>query len=160
MENHLNLTQLFFKIGIFSISSYWLKKLIFNNTGIKKIINRSTKIIKLKYSNLTIFLFKKKIENNKINGTILKPYSISCRPKGNIDVRLSLKYFSSGLIKKDKNIFLKKEKREWNSVGGYFLGKFSKKNNTAVIFDKDIKIPIDNDKEKLMNILKFFINWE
>ncbi len=36
--------------------------------------------------------------------------------------------------------------------------KIFEKNNTAVIFDKDIKIPIDNDKEKLMNILKFFIN--
>ena len=44
------------------------------------------------------------------------------------------------------------------SVGGYFLGKFSKKNNTAVIFDKDISVPINKDNIKLMNILRFFTN--
>ena len=63
-----------------------------------------------------------------------------------------------GLIKKDKKRFLKKENNERNSVGGYFLGKFSKKNNTAVIFDKDISVPINKDNIKLMNILRFFTN--
>ena len=73
---------------------------------------------------------------------------------------MSLKYSSFGFIKKDKKKFLKKENNEWNSVGGYFLGKFSKKNNTAVIFDNDISVPINKDNMKLINILKLFTNWE
>ena len=64
------------------------------------------------------FLFKKKIKNIKINGTILTPNSASCRPKENIDVKLSLKYSWLGFIKNDKKKFLAKEKKEWNSAAG------------------------------------------
>ena len=53
-----------------------------------------------------------------------------------------------------------KAKKELNSVAGYFLGKLLRKNKTAVILDKEIKIPKNNDKEKLVNILKFSTNLE
>ena len=91
---------------------------------------------------------------------MLTLYSISCKPNGNIDATLSLKYSSFGLIKKDKKNVLMKAKKELNSVGGYFLGKLLRKNKTAVILDKEIKIPKNNDKEKLVNILKFSTNLE
>ena len=87
----------------------------------------------------------KKTKDKRINGTMLIPYSISWTPKGNIEVILSLKYFSFGFIKNDKkNVFIK-EKKEANSVGGYCLGKLFKKNKTAVIFDREIKIPINSE---------------
>ena len=53
-----------------------------------------------------------------------------------------------------------KEKKDWNSVAGYFLGKLFKKNKVAVIFDKEIEMPNSKEKVKLENILKLLIKWE
>tara|TARA_B100000378_G_C17728737_1_gene301508 strand:- start:151 stop:393 length:243 start_codon:yes stop_codon:yes gene_type:complete len=78
-------------------------------------------------------------------------------PNGNIDVTLSLKYCLSGFKKNDKKNVLIKEKKEWNSEAGYSLGKLFKKNKTAIIFDKEIKIPKNNEKTKLTKILKLRI---
>ena len=91
---------------------------------------------------------------------MLTPYSISWTPTGIIDVILSLKYCSLGFIKKDKKNVLMKEKKDWNSVAGYFLGKLFIKNKVAVIFDKEIEMPNSKDKTKLENILKLLIKWE
>ena len=81
-------------------------------------------------------------------------------PNGNIDVTLSLKYFSFGFKKKDKKNVFVKEIKEWNSVAGYFLGKLFKKNKTAVIFDKEIEIPKNKDKVNLKKIFKLLTKWE
>ena len=43
-----------------------------------------------------------------------------------------------------------------NSVGGYCLGKFDKRNKLEVIFDKEIKHPKKIDRKKLTNIFKLF----
>ena len=97
----------------------------------------------------------------KIIGTMLTPYSISWTRNGIIDVILSLKYCSLGFIKKDKKNVLMKEKKDWNSVAGYFLGKLFSKNNTAVILDNEIKIPKNNEYIRLTKILKFCVTtWE
>ena len=91
---------------------------------------------------------------------MLTPYSISWMPNGIIDVILSLKYCLFGFIKKDKKNVLMKEKKDWNSVAEYFLGKLFKKNKVAVIFDKEIEIPNNKDKINLKKILKLLIKWE
>ena len=91
---------------------------------------------------------------------MLTPYSISWMPNGNIDVTLSLKYFSFGFKKKDKKNVSMKEKKEWNSVAGYFLGKLCKKNKPAVTFDKEIEIPNNKDKINLKKIFKLLTKWE
>ena len=88
------------------------------------------------------------------------PYSISWTPNGKIDVIFSLKYCSFGFIKKDKKNVLIKEKKEWNSVAGYFLGKLFKKNKVADIFDKEIETPNNKEKINLKKILKLLIKWE
>jgi hypothetical protein len=36
-------------------------------------------------------------------------------------------------------------RKELNSVAGYCLGKFDRKNKLAIIFDKEIKIPKNKD---------------
>ena len=107
-------------------------------------------------------LFKKKIKNSKIIGTRLTLYSISWIPNpcGNIDVTLSLKYFSFGFKKKDKKNVFVKEIKEWNSVAGYFLGKLFKKNKAAVIFDNEIEIPKNKDKVNLKKIFKLLTKCE
>ena len=90
---------------------------------------------------------------NKINGTILKVYSISCKPNGNIEFILSLKSSWLGLIKKDKkNVFINEEK-EINSVAKYCLGKFLRKNKLETILDNEIETPRIKDIKKLIKIL-------
>ena len=105
-------------------------------------------------------LFKKKIKNKSINGTMLKPYSISWTPNGNIDVMLSLKYFSFGFKKNDRKNVLIKETIELNSIAGYLLGKLFKINKTTDILDNEIRVPRINDKVKLIKIFKFLTRWE
>ena len=110
--------------------------------------------------NLKILFLKEKTKNNRIKGTILTLYSISWTPNGNIDEILSLKYFSSGLKKNDKKKVFKNQKRESNCIIGYFLEKLFKINNTADIFDIDIRTPRDKDKIKLIKIFKCLAKWE
>ena len=60
----------------------------------------------------------KKIKKIKITGIILKEYSISWIPKGNMEVILSLKLFWLGFTKKDRKNAFKKDIKELNSVAG------------------------------------------